>query len=116
MSRFVRPFAAAALAAVALGTATIATPAAADGWHHGYYGGHGFGRGPGIAAGIIGGLAVGALIAGAAHANERYVEPVPVYGPAPVYVEEGPRCWNDRVAQYDEWGHFVGYGYQRVCR
>ena len=114
MSRFARPFAAAALAAVSLGTATIATPAAADGWHHGYGGHRGFG-GPGIAAGIIGGLAVGALIAGAAHSHD-YAEPVPVYAPAPVYAEEGPRCWNDRVAQYDEWGHFVGYGYQRVCR
>ena len=110
MVRFARPFAAAALAAVALGSATMATPAAADGWHHGYgYHGGGWGHGPGIAAGVIGGLAVGALIAGAANAHSYAA-------PAPVYVEEAPRCWNDRVAQYDEWGRFVGYGYQRVCQ
>jgi hypothetical protein len=77
----------AALAALTVGGAVVATAAPADaapyGWHGGYHGGYGRGYGPGLAvgAGLLG-LAVGATLAG----PHYYGPPAPYYaGPAPYY-------------------------------
>ena len=83
-------FAAVALAAVTLGTATLATTGEAEAKKWGW----------GPVVGI--GLATGAFIGAGLAANSYY---------GPHYVYAGPRCkW---VRQYDAWGYYVGKA--RVC-
>lgn len=88
---------AAGLAALTLGTATMAstTPAAAW-WRYGW--------GAPVAAGVIGGLAAGAIIGSAARPYG--------YGPAYAY---GPRPCLRRRPVYDGFGNFAGYRPVRVC-
>ncbi|HVN04369.1 MAG TPA: hypothetical protein VMT86_08130 [Bryobacteraceae bacterium] len=77
-----RTLAALATAAV-LGTASMAAPAQAHGWHHGW-------GGPGLAFG----LAAGALTAGAiAATSPYYYGPDYYYAPGPVYYEPGPYAY-----------------------
>lgn len=93
MTRLTRT-AAAALAALTLSTALLASGAEArPRWH---------GHGGAIAAGVIGGIALGGLFA----ANRS------AYA-APVYVEEAPvrRC--ELVERFNRYGELVGH--RRVC-
>jgi hypothetical protein len=83
-------FAAVALAAVTLGSATFATTGAAEAKKWGW--------GPGVGIGLAAGALIGAGIASSAYAG-------------PSYVYYGPRChW---VRQYDSWGYYAGK--VRVC-
>jgi hypothetical protein len=88
MSSLKTRIAAAALAALTLGAATIGSTSQAEarwGW-----------------GGVGVGIAAGALI-GAAAASSAYSQPAYVYG--------GPRChW---IRQYDAFGYYVGRA--RVC-
>ncbi len=90
---------AAGLAALTLGTATLAstTPASAW-WRRG-------GWGAPVAAGVIGGLAAGAILGGVARG---------VYGPAYAY-GPGPNGCVRRRPVYDAYGYFAGYRPVRVC-
>jgi len=75
-----------AAAALSGAAAITTTPAAADPWgyHHGWHGGGGLGIGFGFAP--------------------------PLYGPAPVYYDEAPRCY---LKRHWERGY---YGWHRVVR
>ena len=88
---------AAGLAAVTLGTATIATSTPAAAWYR-------YGWGAPVAAGVIGGLAAGAIIGSA-------IRP---YGYAPAY-GPGPYPCLRRRPVYDAYGNFAGYRPVRVC-
>lgn len=86
---------AAGLAALTLGTATIASSSPAEAWWR-------YGWGAPVAAGVLGGLAAGAIIGGA-------VRPYGYgYGP-------GPNPCIRRRPVYDGYGNFAGYRPVRVC-
>jgi hypothetical protein len=97
----------AAAGAIALMTALAPQPAAARD------------QGGAIAAGVIGGIAAGALIAGAANANNR--PPPPAYAPAPAYYPpSGPPpdgdCYYDRPRYFDNYSGTWRRGPRRlVC-
>ncbi len=86
---------AAGLAALTLGTATIATSSPAEAWWR-------YGWGAPVAAGVLGGLAAGAIIGSA-------VRP---YGYGPYGY--GAPCVRRRPV-YDAYGNFAGYRPVRVC-
>ena len=95
----------AALAALTIGGAVVATTTPADaapfgGWHGGWHGGYGRGVGPGVAigAGLLG-LAVGASLAHPAYA----------YGPAPAYYA-GPAYYGyaGGCAVHYRWDPYAG--------
>ncbi len=87
------------IALAVAGLSAAALPTTADARCHGC----------GVGAGIVGGLAAGAIIGSAiANSGPRYVEPGPVYGPAPVYgapeYVEGPVCHVERQRFWDGYG------------
>ncbi len=77
-----------AAAALAGAVAATTTPAAADPFGYGYH--HGYGHGGGLGFGF--GFAP------------------PIYGPAPVYYDDAPRCY---LKRHWERGY---YGWHRVVR
>ena len=87
----VRKTVTAGLAALTLGTATIAASSPAEAWWR-------YGWGAPVAAGVLGGLAAGAIIGSAARPYG--------YGPGP--------CVRRRPV-YDGYGNFAGYRPVRVC-
>ena len=89
---------AAGLAALTLGTATIATSSPAEAWWR-------YGWGAPVAAGVLGGLAAGAIIGSA-------VRPY-AYGPYG-YGPYGAPCVRRRPV-YDGYGNFAGYRPGRVA-
>jgi hypothetical protein len=84
---------AAGLAALTLGTGTIAASSPAEAWWR-------YGWGAPVAAGVLGGLAAGAIIGSAARPY--------AYGP-------GPYPCVRRRPVYDAYGNFAGYRPVRVC-
>jgi hypothetical protein len=93
MTKFSSKISAAAFGILALGSAAIATPAAAHDWDHHW-------NAP-LVGGLAGGLLLGAIVA---NAN------APSY--APDYVSD---CRRVRTPIYNEYGDFVGYRRVRVC-
>lgn len=110
MSTMIRKTATAAVAALALGSAIVASTTSADA----YWRGRG-GWGAPVAAGIIGGLALGAIAAQASqpryYAQPRYYEP-PAYYPV---AEPQAYCHVDRRPAYNAYGDFIGWRPVRVC-
>ncbi|MDH7798129.1 MULTISPECIES: hypothetical protein [unclassified Beijerinckia] len=104
MSSIIRKTVTAAVAALALGSAMVATSTSADaGWR-----GRG-GWGVPVAAGVIGGLALGAIAAQAA--QPRYYD-APAYYPV---AEPQAYCYVDRRPAYNAYGDFIGWRPVRVC-
>lgn len=91
----VKKIVATGIAALSLGTATLATSTPAAAWWR-------YGWGAPVAAGVLGGLAAGAIIAG----SRPYYAPGYYGGPYP--------CVRQRPV-YDAYGNFVGYRPVRVC-
>ncbi len=89
----VRKTVTAGLAALTLGTATVAASSPAEAWWR-------YGWGAPVAAGVLGGLAAGAIIGSAARPYG--------YGP-------GPYPCVRRRPVYDGYGNFAGYRPVRVC-
>jgi hypothetical protein len=117
-----RKLAAAAFAALALGSFTLGSAGEAQAKN-------------GRNAALFGGLAAGAILGGAlVGANRGYAAPaydypsypayggVPAgysYGSAPYETYEAPvvvqQCWRERRPVYDSWGEVVGFRPVRVC-
>ncbi|MBN9080423.1 MAG: hypothetical protein J0I16_02920 [Rhizobiales bacterium] len=105
MRTIIRKTAMAAVAALALGSAMVASTTADAGWR-------GRGWGAPVAAGIIGGLALGAIAAQAAQPR-YYSEPsYPAYYPV---AEPQAYCYVDRRPAYNAYGDFIGWRPVRVC-
>ena len=88
----------AALGALTLGAAIVATSTPAAAWGHRHHGGWGW-RGPAV----VGALALGALAAGSAYSYA---------GSAYSYAGE---CYISRQPVTNRWGDVVGYRRVRVC-